>query len=246
MEKRNPFEDMKIIKNKTGGSFPEEKLESSYREIADTFFGKSAPSLSGKQKPNAGRKKAFLFAAIVLLLTLALGGYIIILNIKRQSAYNTSYNKEALYSALEIVKNGEINRANIEEVYFDADAKEESSFLKNSLKLVNRGEYGRAALVIRFRETLSFKEKNILILGRAKHGTKKISLSLKDSRGRINEYKDIRFFSDWSLKNVYLSEKPDFDLGHVKEIKIEFGSHTAGNEKDATIYIKDIVARGVI
>ena len=42
-----------------------------------------------------------------------------------------------------------------------------------------------------------------------------------------------------------MDARRDFDLGTVKEIKIEFGSYTAGNEKGSVIYLDDISVRGV-
>jgi len=214
----------------------------SHKEIIDTFFGKSVPGKFGKKSPKKHKRTQILIAAIILSV-LALSAIIIILYKVRVFDYRKETAVSKFRYSENIIKNGQIKRPLIEEARFDGDARGKSSFLKNSARLVNSGEYGRASLTVKFWEPLDLEGKNILILGRAEHGTKKINLILKDSQNRFYECPNICFSSSWNLKHVYLGKRRGFDLGRVGELKVEFGSHTAGNEKNSTIYLKDITIR---
>jgi len=73
----------------------------------------------------------------------------------------------------------------------------------------------------------------------------KINLILKDFQNRFYEYPGIRFSPNWNLKHVYLDKTGDIDLKRIKELELEFGSLTAGNKKNSTIYLRDIIIRGM-
>lgn len=220
--------------------FPDEDIAP--KEIIDTFFKKSAQDHPQKPPPKK-RKKVLLLIAFALLLTLAFSIIIIILYRQRGISYNQQVSLSKFHYSEYIIKDGQINRFDIEEVYFEGDAREKSSFLQDSVKLVNFGDYGRAALTMRFKEFLNLGGKNILILARAESGRKLLDLILKDAQNRFYEFPEISFSPNWNMKHIYLDEKKHFDLKKIKEIKLEFGSHTAGNEENSTIYIKNITVR---
>lgn len=211
--------------------------------IVDTFFNTGTHNPHQKKRPKK-RSKLIPFMGLLFVSALVLSVIIIIL-------YNSKKHSHlAGYAALDktpfmrnIVKGGEIDRANVEEAYFDGDAKEESSFLKNSVKLVNSGRHGRAAFVIKFRDDVDLYRKNILVLARANHGFKKIKLILKDDRSRFYEFGDMTFSPEWTKRNVYLEKGEYFDFKKIKELKLEFGSFTAGNDKNTVFYLKDIIVR---
>jgi len=219
------------------------------QEIIDTFFKKESPQEKPIEKPPAKRKlpvgKLFpLLIAYATLAALALSVIIIILYNKRSQSVTARPEIPQLVSYTEdIIKNAQVDRFKVEEIFFEGDAKKKSSFSENAITLTNFGSYGRASLVMRFNEPLDLENKNLLILARAKHGTKKLNLILKDSKNASYEFKGESFSVNWSLKNVYLGESRDIDLKNIKELKLEFGRHTAGNEKGSTIYLKNITTR---
>jgi len=229
----------------------EDMLKEIPKEVIDTFFRKAAgipqkekPEETPKEKPK-NRKKTLLFIISLSSLAIALSTVIIILYIipyKKKVPKTVDLNR--FHYTGHVVKNGLVNRFSIIETHFDGGASRKSAFLKNSIELTNSGNESKASLIIKFREYLDLDGKNILILARAKYGTKKINLILKDSQNRFYEYPGIQFSPNWNLKNIYLDKTSDIDLKRIKELELEFGSHTAGNKENSTIYLKDIIVRG--
>ncbi len=227
----------------------EDRLREIPKEVIDTFFRKAA-GIPQKEKPEEkpkNHKKTLLFILFLSSLVLVLSTIIIILYIipyKKKVPKTVALNR--FHYTDPVVKNGLVNRFNTIEAHFDGGASRKSAFLKNSIELTNPGNEGRASLIIKFREYLDLDDKNILILARAKYGTKKINLILKDSQNRLYEYPGIQFSSNWNLKNIYLDEARDIDLKRIKELELEFGSLTTGNKENSTIYLKDITVRGTL
>ncbi len=213
------------------------------KEVIDTFFKKAA-GISEEKKPK-NRKKTLLFIISLSSLALVLSTISIILYI---IPYNKKVPKTVALNRFpytgHVVKNGLVNRFNIIEARFGGGASRKSAFLKNSIELTNSGNEGRASLIIKFREYLDLDGKNILILARAKYGTKKINLILKDFQNRFYEYPGIQFSPNWNLKHIYLDETRGIDLKRIKELELEFGSLTTGNKENSTIYLKDLTVRG--
>ena len=217
------------------------------QEIVDTFFKKTSGGKAQEKSPKKP-KKALFFTVYILSLLLVLSVIIRILYIipykqKRAGFKEASDLTRPLYIR-HVVKSGLINRQSVEEVYFDGDAAKKSAFLKNSIALTNAGAHGRASLIMRFREYIDLDDKNILIMARAKYGRKKINLILKDFQNRFYEHPGIEFSPNWGLKHVYLNKVSEVDLRRIKELRLEFGSFTAGNRENSTIYLKDITVRG--
>jgi len=149
----------------------EDRLKEIPKEVIDTFFRKAA-GISQKKKPK-NRKKTLLFIISLSSLALALSTTIIILYIipyKKKVPKTVDLNR--FHYTGHVVKNGLVNRFNIIEAHFDGGASRKSAFLKNSIVLTNSGNEGRASLIIKFREYLDLDGKNILLLARAKYGTK--------------------------------------------------------------------------
>jgi len=215
------------------------------KEIIDTFF-REAAGLPQKNARKKGKKTLLLIISLISL-SLALSAIIIILYIisykGKEPGFNKTVNVNKARYTENIVKNGLINRSNIVEVRFDGDASKKSAFLKNSIELTSSGTRGRAALIMKFGERLDLGGKDILILARTKYGTKKMKLILTDVQNRYHEYPDMRFSPNWNIKHVYLDNTGDIDLKGIKELRLEFGSLTAGNNENSTMYLKDITVR---
>lgn len=211
------------------------------QEIIDTFFGKTE-TMPPAKKPRGRRITATTVGSI---LALALCVIFIILYTKRphRTPYDNIDINRYQYS---IIEDGQVDRGNIERIYFDGDARGKSSFLKNSIQLVNSGEYGRAALVITFYTPVDLDRKTILIQARAQYGAKKIDLILKDDKNRFCDFPGMTLSSNWNVKQARLEKREYFDMTRTKELRIEFGSNTTGNNQDATIYLKRITIRGAL
>ena len=214
-----------------------------HKEIVETFFKKSIHDIPQKNTFEINKKVALILLG-VLLLGLVLSPIIIILYNKSTNALGKKAALAEIHYSKKIIKNGHINRSDIEETFLDGDARAKSSFLKNNIKLVNSGPEGRAALVIRFREPLDLENKHVLVTARAEHGTKKLKLIVKNSKNRFYEFSDLSFSSNWNMKYIFTGKKHDFDLKNVKEMKFEFGSNTAGNEQGSILYLKDLAVKG--
>ncbi|MBN1353821.1 MAG: hypothetical protein JW994_04055 [Candidatus Omnitrophica bacterium] len=231
------------MKNRLEGDCPGKNDDFAYKEIIDTFFRKSLDE-GTLPKKHLKRKLWIPFAVTsAVALTLALFAIIIILNKINTGPEHVKI--EPAYSE-PIINNGVINRNNIEEVSFEGDAREASSFLEGSINLVNHGSYGRAGLTLKFHRPVNLKGKNILLIARAKYGTKKINLILKDSKNCFLELAHIAFPADWSMKHVFMKENRHCDLSDIKELKIEFGTNTAGNNTGSVIFLKNLTVRDTI
>ena len=242
MEGRNSFKIKGLMTDRMA-----DRLKDLPQEVIDTFFKTTAGDVAQK-KPPKKPKKALLFIASALSLSLVLSAIILILYIipykQKRAGFKEARDLNRPLYAGHVVKSGLVNRQSIEEAYFDGDAAKKSAFLKNSIALTSAGTHGRASLIMRFREYIDLDDKNILILARAKYGRKKINLILKDFQNRFYEYPGIEFSPNWNLKHVYLNKVSEVDLKRIKELKLEFGSFTAGNRENSTIYLKDITVRG--
>jgi hypothetical protein len=212
-----------------------DRLKDLPQEIIDTFFNGSSQD-TGEGEIS---KKAFFIVLSLLALSLVLSAIIIILYIipykQKTAAFKEAAASENSRYTEHLVKGGLINRESIEEVRFEGDAGEKSAFLKNSIELISSGSPDKASLVMKFTESTDLGGKNILIIARAKHGTKKMRLTLKDSRSRFYERPAIEFSPNWSLRHVYLDKTEGVDLKSIEELRLEF---------DSTIYLKDITVRG--
>ena len=182
----------------------------------------------------------FVFLAIVLLV---LSLYIIILygNKAPRELYGGGGTSFILKN---IIKNGQFNRSVVSEAYFDDNAKNESSFLQNRIKLVNSGKNGSASFVATFAEPVDLDKKSILLVVRAARGAETAKLILKDAGGRIFELPELSFLPGWNRRLVYQAKRDDFDMDRVGEMRFEFGSDTTGNRKGAVFYLKNIALRG--
>lgn len=214
-----------------------------HKEIVETFFKKSIHDVPHKKTFEINRKTAII-ALVALFSALVLSPIIIILYRKSVDSLGEKSALTEIYYSKKIIKNGRINHSDIEETFLDGDAKAKSSFLKVSIKLVNSGPAGRAALVMRFREPLDLEDKHLLVTARAQNGTKKAKIILKNSKNRFYEFADMSFSSNWNMNNIFTGKKHDFDLKSIKELKFEFGSNTAGNKEDSILYLKDLTVRG--
>ena len=209
-----------------------------HKEIADTFFNKSAASASKKKKRKKWRNLP-IFAASILLLILLLILIGVSVDIKN-STVKTRLPARNVFPAENIMKKGRLNYSKIKQIYFDGDAKEKSSFLNLSVKLVNSGGSGGAYLIIVFKKSIDLSGKSLLISAKTDGGKKGIKLILKDVQGRSYQSRNIRFSPDWALEYVGLNKKSNFDLKRVEELKIAFGAQDTGNPQNSVIYIKDI------
>ena len=217
----------------------------SHKEIVDTFFKRTSLAPS-KKTPVTGRKKNRLPLLFTAFLLLAFFSCLVIIILNRGG-----YLKSGLagYDAAQRVENlvadGVANRAIIEEVWFEGDAATESSFLKSSIRLVNQGPEGRAALTISLKERLNLKNKSILITARSEGALAGFKLLLRDKKGDFFTAKEVGLASRWSREHIFIQVKKNrnFNFDGVSALKIEFGSKTAGNRQGAVIYIKDILIR---
>lgn len=209
-----------------------------HKEIIDTFFEKSSRNtkkLPRKRKPNP------IFLASVAVLIIAIFSGIVIVYIR--GVKHGSFEEGAAYYRKDIIKKGVLNRDYVEDIYFDGDAKDKSSFAKNSVILVNSGNYGRASLVMTLRDGTDLEGSSLLITAKAERGIRKIDVILKDSQNHFYEYSNLLFSPNWDLRHIYLNRKDNFDLKNVKQMKIEFGSFTTGNQQNSVLHIKDMVVR---
>ena len=236
---------MKNVKKLEKDMFTERNDDFMPKEIVDTFFAKTTHKKSEKKAP-LKRKRRLSLPVLLLSTTLALFMIFIILNMIRVFPTATESAADKFHYSENIIKSGEINRRNIEEIFFDGDAKPNSSFQEANVRLVTSGRYGRAALVMRFRNPVDLVGKNILIVGRSDGGTKKIKLLLKDLKNRFYESPEVAFSSSWGMKHIYLDRQSGFRLGPVKELKLEFGTRTTGNEEGSVIFLKNMLIRKTI
>ena len=219
----------------------------SHKEIVDTFFKKTSPVASPPSK-KAKKKKPYLilfFAAFLLLAFLAASAIIFIgaLNYGKSGLNDYGGARSAIES---FIGSGAINRAYVKEARFDADAQDKSSFLKSSIRLVNQENLGRAAFLITLKDRTSLKDKSILITAKSESGLAYFKLLLKDEKGNYFTVKKVNLAPSWTREHIFIrpGKNTTFDFFGVSEMKIEFGSKTAGNNPGAVIYLKDLAVRG--
>lgn len=235
------------MKNRIKGIFQEAKDPYLPKEVIDVFF-KNAPGKpvhKGKSKKHKKSHKKLMFSvASFLLLALVLSSIIIILYKKYTVAAGTGSHQPTSAYTETLLKDGVVNRAKVERMYFDGDASEKSSFEEKDITLIATGAHGRAGLIMQFRKPIDLTDRNILLKARTKYGTKKLKILVKDSKNRYYEFSPVYLYSDWDIKNIRVTKARNFDLTGIKEMKFEFGRYTAGNEKNTTIYLKNVSLRG--
>lgn len=206
------------------------------KEIIDTFFKKSVPDVPKKKK---ARKQVVLFVSAALAV---FGLVSIIAAFYIKSILPKAIDRPAaVYRPEYIMRNGRINYSKTERIYFDGDTRGKSALLGFSARLVNSGASGNASLTVVFKKPADLAGKLLFLSGKAVEGEKNITIILIDTEGRFLEFPGVRFFPDWASRYIYLNTKNNFDLGKVKEVKIEFGSRDTGNVRGSVIYIKDII-----
>lgn len=210
-------------------------------EIIDTFFKKSIkqpdaekiPPISPKKKQNL---RILFVISLVLALALAFSYYLInpkpFTSKKNVPIDSTTYNR--------LVYNGVIDKDILNYFSFEGDAKEESSILINSVKLVNKNKLGWARATFQLNTYIDLSGVNILILGKCVHGLKSINLILDDIEGNSYQFSNIGFSPDWELKNIELENIKNFNFKKVQRLAIEFGTKTSGNTDGSVIYIKEM------
>jgi len=213
----------------------------SYREIEDTFFGKNAKDRD-KKKKSKKNKKFLVFIVSILLCALGLGLVIIRVSGKK-SELKIANQPPAIPYSESILKDGKLNYSKIKEIYFKGGAKEKSTLLNFSVKLVKPKASQDASLKIVLNEPIDFVGKFLLLSAKTVTGEREIKLILTDTEKRSYEIPNIRILPDWTLKSIYPKKKDNFDPGKTKEIEIAFGAGARENTRSSTVYIKDLIIR---
>lgn len=140
------------------------------------------------------------------------------------------------------ISNGALDRYLVKSFSFEGDAKEQSLFFSNTVKLVNTGKYGWARAVIMLNSPMDFSKLHLLILTKSDPGVRNVILILKDALNNTYRF-PLTVSPTWEWKNISFSNVGSFDIRNVYSISIEYGSETVGNSRDSEIYIKEIGIR---
>jgi len=151
-----------------------------------------------------------------------------------------SYLKNEIY----ITRGGGINKEVVRNSFFKGDAGVFSKLTDDELVLVNSKGHGWGNYIIDLKEPMDFSKRNLNYAVKGKYGDECLVLEIVDGDNRSyrmgDELKE-PLSDEWKEHVIdFDSAKNILDIKRISSIRFEFGSLTAGNSRNATIFLKDI------
>lgn len=150
------------------------------------------------------------------------------------------------------VKGGNANSDIVKKAFFVGDAQALSKVKSDEVILCNSRDRGWANYRLDLKKPIDLNKFDIKYTAKGKAGDERLILMIVDTNNRSYRIEDdlsSKLTDGWHTYSINFKPVGDvIDLANISAIRFEFGTLTAGNESQATIFLKDIYgakAKGV-